>query len=193
MSKWGIEEKETLEAINKIGFKGNILDVAAGDGRFITSLLELSDTVTAIDIDEKELEDLKDTSNKLYTKVVDITKVFPFEDSSFDGVFCTGTLHLFNKETISFIISEMTRCLKPRGKLILDFATDIERLDTNGNKVVFSGEGNYTTTESIELFKEELKEFNLNIQVSTFEEDNLDDIEYKSIKGNFLIISGVKK
>lgn len=193
MSKWGIEEKETLEAINKIGFKGNILDVAAGDGRFITSLLELSDTVTAIDIDEKELEDLKDTSNKLYTKVVDITKVFPFEDSSFDGVFCTGTLHLFNKETISFIISEMIRCLKPGGKLILDFATDIERLDINGNKVVFSGEGNYTTTESIELFKEELKEFNLNIQVSTFKEEDLDDVEYKSIKGNFLIISGVKQ
>lgn len=193
MSKWGIEEKETLDAINKIGFKGNILDVASGDGRFINSLLELSDKVIAIDIDEKELETLKDISNKLYTEVVDITKRFPYEDNSFDGVFCTGTLHLFNKETISFILSEMNRCLKPGGKILLDFATDIERLDNNGNKVVFENEGNYNTNESIELFKEELKEFNLDIQVSSFKEENLENIEYKSIKGNFLIISGIKQ
>ena len=193
MSKWGIEEKETLDAINSIGFNGNILDVAAGDGRFINSLLELSDKVIAIDIDSKELESLKGISNKLYTEVVDITKRFPYEDNSFDGVFCTGTLHLFSKETIPFILSEMNRCLKPGGKIVLDFATDIERLDINGNKVVFDGEGNYNTDESIELFKEELSNFSLNIQVSTFEEENLDDVEYKSIKGNFLIISGVKQ
>lgn len=193
MSKWGIEEKETLEAINKIGFEGKILDVAAGDGRFINSLLESSDTVTAIDIDENELNNLKDISNKLSTEVVDITKRFPYEDNSFDGVFCTGTLHLFNKETISFILSEMNRCLKPGGKIVLDFATDIERLDINGNKVVFAGEGNYKTNESIELFKEELNNFSLDIQVSTFKEEDLDDIEYKSIRGNFLIVSGVKQ
>ena len=35
MSKWGIEEKETLAAIDKIGLTGNILDVAAGDGTAI--------------------------------------------------------------------------------------------------------------------------------------------------------------
>lgn len=192
MSKWGIEEKETLEAINKIGFKGNILDVASGDGRFINSLLELSDAVTAIDIDEKELESLKDISNKLYTEVVDITKRFPYEDNYFDGVLCTGTLHLFNKETLIFILKEINRCLKPGGKIVLDFATDIERLDKSGNKVVFENEGNYNTTESIELFKEELKEFNLDIQVSSFKEENLENIEYKSIRGNFLIISGIK-
>ncbi len=34
MSKWGSEEKETIEAIEKIGFKGKILNIAAGDGRF---------------------------------------------------------------------------------------------------------------------------------------------------------------
>ena len=43
-------------------------------------------------------------ANKLSTKVVDITKKFPFDDSNFDGVFCTGTLHLFEKETILKIL-----------------------------------------------------------------------------------------
>ena len=52
MSKWGIEEKETLNAINKIGFKGRILDIAAGDGRFNEELLKVAKEVIAIDINE---------------------------------------------------------------------------------------------------------------------------------------------
>ena len=193
MSKWGIEEKETLEAINKIGFKGDILDVASGDGRFINSLLELSDKVIAIDIDKNELESIKNISNKLYTEVVDITKRFPYDDNSFDGIFCTGTLHLFNKETLTFTLKQINRCLKNVFKILLYFSTDIERLDNNGNKVVFENEGNYNTNEAIELFKEELNNFSLDIQVSTFKEENLENIEYKSIRGNFLIISGIKQ
>ena len=36
MSKWGIEEQETLNAINELS--GITLDIAAGDGRFINKL-----------------------------------------------------------------------------------------------------------------------------------------------------------
>ena len=83
MSKWGIEEKETLAAIDKIGLTGNILDVAAGDGRFINKLLNISNSVTAIDINENELKCLKNNCpqellNKLNVEVVDITKPFPY-------------------------------------------------------------------------------------------------------------------
>ena len=105
MSKWGIEEKETLDAINEIGLSGNILDVTAGDGRFINELLKRSQSVTAIDINKEELDYLKNNyhkeySNKLNIEIVDITKAFPYEENLFDGIFCTGTLHLFNKDTI---------------------------------------------------------------------------------------------
>ena len=50
MSKWGKEEKETLEVINEVGFLGDVLDVAADDGRFSLELLNKSRSVTAIDI-----------------------------------------------------------------------------------------------------------------------------------------------
>lgn len=195
MSKWGIEEKETLDAINKIGFIGNVLDVAAGDGRFLNELLKYSKSVTAIDIDSKELEILKENCkeefiSKLKVEVVDIKKKFPYQDESYDTIFCTGTLHLFDKETISFIISEMKRCLKKNGNIILDFATDIKRLDKNGNLVKINGEGSYTSLEAISLFKELFS--NLNIEESTFSEDNLEEAGYNSIKGKFLIINGKK-
>ena len=199
MSKWGIEEKETIEAINNIGFSGNILNIAAGDGRFNNRLLELSDSVTAIDIDNSELESLekncpKDLLDKLYTKAVDITQKLPFLDETFDGVFCTGTLHLFDRDTIIKILQEIKRVLKTKGKIVLDFATDIKRLDKNQNQVVFEGEGNYTTDEAVSLFEEQLKEFSLNIEVATFMEENLeDDAGYNYISGNFLIISGIAR
>ncbi len=193
MSKWGNEEIETLEAINSLS--GNVLDVAAGDGRFINKLLEVSDSVTAIDIDPKELEilNINYSSDKIITRVVDITKKFPFEDYSFDGVFCTGTLHLFDLETLKGILSEIKRVLKTNGKIVLDFVTNIKRIDKEGNEVTFDGEGNYNTEESILFFKESLEDFSLKIETYTFEEDNLkEETGYKIITGNFLIISGTK-
>lgn len=197
MSKWGIEEKETLDAINKMNLSGNILDVAAGDGRFINELLKYSDAVTAIDIDNNELQTLKDNCSselidKLKLEVLDITKAFPYQDNTFDGIFCTGTLHLFDKNTITLILKEMKRCLKFGGKIILDFATDIKRLDKNGNEVIFEGEGSYSTDEAIVLFKDLLSDFSFDIQIATFSEEDLEDAGYNSIHGNFLIITGEK-
>lgn len=197
MSKWGKEEKETLEVINEVGFLGDVLDVAAGDGRFLLELLNKSRSVTAIDIDKKELEALKENcvieySNKLKTEIVDITKRFPYQDDTYDTIFCTGTLHLFDKSTIASIIREMNRCLKQDGTMILDFATDIRRLDCNGNEVVFEGEGSYGTDDAIVLFHELLNDCSLDIQKATFKEDNLDEAGYNSIAGNFLIVTAGK-
>lgn len=199
MSKWGIEEKETLEAIDEINFSGNILDVAAGDGRFANRILKSANSLTAIDISNIDLKILKDNCpnylvDKLNTLVVDITKVWPFSKAYFDGVFCTGSLHLFNKDTIIYILNEIMRVLKPGGKIILDFATDIKRLDKDNNLIIFDNEVNYTTDEAISFFNTQLKDFNFNIKISSFSEANLDSSTgYRNIYGNFLIISGSKK
>lgn len=198
MSKWGTEEKETLAALKKIKFKGNVLNVAAGDGRFNNELLKSADQVLAIDISETELKVLKencseDLKPKLQTRIINILEPFPFEEETFDGLFCTGTLHLFRKEIIINILNEMKRVLKCNGKIILDFATDIHRTDKNNNPVPYK-EGNYQTEEAVAFFKEQLTDFDLEIQISTFTENNLDDkAGYKFITGNFLIISGIKK
>lgn len=198
MSKWGSEEKETLDAIHNIGFHGNILNIAAGDGRFNNELLKLSDKLIAIDINEDELEVLRNNcligqENKLCTKVVDITKPLPFDDKTFDGVFCTGILHLFKEDVIKNILEEIKRVLKDHGCLVIDFATEITRIDENNERVIFEGEVNYSNQEVIDLFKSVLSEFDIDIEVASFKEENLDlSAGYKFIKGDFLIISGKK-
>lgn len=198
-SKWGKEEDETIEAINNIGFSGDTLNVAAGDGRFNNRLLKLSQKVVAIDIDASELKSLekkcpKSLENKLYTKIVDIAQKFPFRDAAFDGVFCTGTLHLFDRETIIKILQEIKRVLKSNGKIVLDFATDIKRLDKKNNQVMIDGEGSFTIDEAVSFLKEQLRDFSLTIKTATFMEENLEDKPgYNYISGNFIVISGVKK
>ncbi len=198
MSKWGKEEKETLEAIENIQFSGNVLNVASGDGRFIISLLREAEKVLAIDNNDLDLEILKNNcprglQNKLYIKNVDITKPFPFDNETFEGVFCTGTLHLFHKEIIIQILEEMKRVLKPNGKLLFDFATDIYRTDKNGVKVSFKEEGNYTIEEAMILLEEQFKDWKLKKEVAHFIEENADSSTgYQTIKGKFIIISATK-
>lgn len=195
MSKWGIEEQETLGKIKDLQMNGYILNIAAGDGRFNNELLKHADQLLAIDISPSELELLKEScpnelKNKLETKIVDITKPLPFKEHTFDGIFCTGTLHLYPKEVILNIINEIKRILKKDGKFILDFATDITRLDINNNLVVFPDEGQYTTFDAINLFKKAFYDTNIDIQVATFHEEGLDEtVSYKMIEGKFLIIS----
>ncbi len=71
-------------------------------------ILNLSDKVVTVDIDKEELKELeeleiivpKNLKNKLEISCIDITKKFPFEKNTFDGVFCTGTLHLFDEDII---------------------------------------------------------------------------------------------
>lgn len=196
MSKWGEEEKETIQAIEKTEFKGKVLNIAAGDGRFNKELLNLANEVVAVDINEEELKELeskcpKELKCKLNTKCIDITKKLPFEENTFDGVFCTGTLHLFDAQTIKTILNEIKRVLKNNGKILLDFATDISRLDFNNNPVVFDNEGNYTLEQGIKIFQDSFRNFALNIEKARFKEENLDkSAGYKIIEGSFLIISG---
>ena len=50
-------------------------------------------------------------------QTVDITKVFPFDDSSFDVVYAQLVLHYFDDETMHKIMSEIKRVLRPGGLL----------------------------------------------------------------------------
>lgn len=140
-SIWGEGDPDTIKYLNGVTLKGKWLNVAAGDGRYNNLLLKKADKVVAGDIDPNALEKLKrntpqDLQFKLSLIVFDITKLFPFESGVFDGIFCVGTLHLFPPVLLKSIFSEFNRVLKPKGTIIIDFATDIERTFPNGSKKV---------------------------------------------------------
>lgn len=144
VSIWGEGDKDTLEIVKKLisGKKiyGKWLNFAAGDGRYNNLLLREASQVVATDIDAGALEKIqriapKELSTKLLIQTQDITKPFPFENNSFDGIFNTGTLHLFPQTILDQIIKESYRILKPGGLFIFDFATDVKRIKDNGTHI----------------------------------------------------------
>lgn len=176
-SIWGKGDKETLELLEKEEIKGKWLNLAAGDGRYNLNLLKKADFVVASDIDESALSKLYHTTpekyrSKLEIKVFNIIKPFPFDDASFDGIFCAGILHFFSRDIFRKIFCEMDRILKPKGKVIIDFATDIKRVSPDGKLIVFGDEPLYTLEEAKELLKEVFRKYKIKIQeLEVFEEE----------------------
>ncbi len=147
-SIWGNGDPETLQVLKKLASEkklfGKWLHFAAGDGRYNNMLLSYASKVVATDIDTSALQKLqkttpKELSSKLLIQVQNITEPFSFKNNSFNGVFNTGTLHLFPKSIIKSIIKETCRVLKPHGLFIFDFATDVKRIKEDGT---FAGRSN---------------------------------------------------
>lgn len=194
-SIWGEGDKETLEFLDKEEVKGIWLNLAAGDGRYNLNLLKKAGSVVASDIDESALSKLyyktpEKYRLKLEIKVFNMTKTFPFSDASFDGIFCAGVLHLFPRDIFRKIFYEMDRILKPKGKIIIDFATDIKRISPDGKLIVFGDEPQYTLDEAKELLKDVFKKYKIRIhELQVFEEEfKAADPPYKfSSKGVLLV------
>lgn len=197
-SIWGEGDKDTLDLLERLPIKGEWLNLAAGDGRYNTLLLKKAAEITATDIDQNALDKLsrnttEDLRKKLKTKAIDITEPFPFDDNSFDGIFCTGTLHFFPKDQLAIIFREINRVLKPRGRIVIDFATDIKRVLPNGTLHTKENEAQYTLGEAKELLKSLLPDYKLEMFESTVpeEEVKVGNVTYR-FSCNFLLLSGQK-
>jgi len=155
-SIWGEGDSETLKLlktlVNNNKITGKWLNFAAGDGRYNNILLSQSDQVIATDIDKGALEKLKKTTPKNLLKKIklieqNIVEKFPFKNNIFDGVFNTGTLHLFPTTSLELIFSEVSRMLKASGIFIFDFATDIKRVKEDGGLIGMS-KNEYTKNQA---------------------------------------------
>jgi len=158
-SIWGSGDKDTLKLLKELKIRGRWLNLAAGDGRYNLELLKKVDSIVATDIDERALSKLWRNTPERYKprleiKAFDITKKFPFKNNSFDGVFCTGALHLFPIRVFKSLSYEIFRVLKPRGRVIIDFATDIKRISSEGRLIKFGDELGYSLKEAKTLLKE---------------------------------------
>jgi len=163
-SVWGPGDKDTLEFLRKMDIRGVWLNLAAGDGRYNVDLLKRANFVVASDLDESALSKLWYTTPtryrpKLSISVFDVTKKFPFKDGSFDGVFCASTLHYFPEDILSDIFLELDRILKKRGRIMIEFATDMKRVFPDGNLYIRKSEPLYHYGGAVSFLKGLLKNY----------------------------------
>jgi len=175
---WGTGDELTLKVLSKLKLKGKWLNLAAGDGRYVPELLSKVSSIVATDINRKYLNKFRG-KKRVQTKVADLTKKFPFKDDSFDGVFCTGTLHLFDKKVLEFVFSEIDRVLKPKGRLIIDFATDIKRSLPSGKLKRYKNEPKYKLKTAKQMLKTLLKDY----RVKLYESEWVDDLTQQPMFG----------
>lgn len=101
-----------------------ILDVGCGNGymsKEFSKLVQQSGKVFAIDRAGQAIEKLKEKTRGTNIEPIegDITKGTPIEDTSIDLIYLSTVFHIFSKEQIAGFQKEVTRLLKPGGKLAL--------------------------------------------------------------------------
>ena len=200
-SLWGPGEPETLSILSEIEIKkaGCWLDLAAGDGRYATELSNKLDKLVVADIDLGAMSKLFYRVDPNHREILSFTQVnikdsLPFAGNSFDGLICTGTLHLFNYTVLPAILLEMLRIIKKGGKLIMDFAVDVERIYPDGRLFTYRGEHNYTAISAYHVLQSVLGENLVDISESSFEDDmtGVRGHGYKT-QGKFLLIQATKR
>jgi SAM-dependent methyltransferase len=152
---YGPGDPYTTQALKHLRPKGDWLILAAGNGRYLALLAKTARTVLATDIDETALAELKKThlGRRICTRRLDFTKRFPFNDNHFDGVLCTGALHLFKPRQVRRAIKETKRALKPDGALLFDFAFNVKRRQGKTRIAYRKGEAHYTKKTAKTLLK----------------------------------------
>jgi len=198
-SKGEPEDKKTIDILAKTEIKGTWLNLGAGEGRYCKRLLSKANKVIAADYNPEKLKILsrkisKANKTKLKIEVFDMTGKFPFEDSYFDGIFCTGTLHTFSEKNLIKIFREIKRVLKPEGKLIFDFATEVKRIQKDGKFYKYGNETFYSSDEAKKLLDNLLSGYTIkkyvNSSVNPFEFDN-GEVSY-TFSCNFFLIEADK-
>ena len=118
-----------LVRLEQIFFKnklGHILEYGFGSGCNTEHLLKKGYRVTGIDVSKNAIKFSKQRLKKYKKKVkllsiLKNSKKLPFKNDSFDYIVAISVLSLLgSKKKIQYLLSELSRVLKPDGKIILD-------------------------------------------------------------------------
>lgn len=96
--------------------KGKCLELGCGIGQYSKRLIEYGYDVTSTDISEIALKEVKKFNNN--AQIVNMEENLPFDDSSFDLVFASLSIHYFDDKITKNLMSEIKRVLKPNGLFI---------------------------------------------------------------------------
>lgn len=102
---------------------GTYFDAGCGTGNLIANLVEVNDDINIVGADsssvmlKRAIKKMADRENSVAFHKIDLNKGIPFESNLFDGVACINVLYILDQP--EFLIKELQRVLKDKGKLIL--------------------------------------------------------------------------
>lgn len=111
---WADKYQYIIEKINR----GTALDLGCGLGQCTKYFMGKGFSVISADISSEVLQRLKSEIKNAQIIQLDMSKLFLFEDDSFDLVFANLSIHYFDKETTISLLKEINRILKPNGYFI---------------------------------------------------------------------------
>lgn len=98
-----------------------ILDVCCGQGRHANQLAQHGYKIVGIDLDEQALAIAQQQGNQNVQYIRQDMRHLERLDKTFDAVICLWqSFGYFDKATNETVLSQMSRVLNPRGRLILD-------------------------------------------------------------------------
>ncbi len=184
----------------------DILDVACGSGGYSKKLKNLGYNVTAIDLDNAMISQLKEIDGEIDARVLNMLDIDRL-NKKFDLIFCIGNsmVHLNDNEEIQRFLEKCKNSLKPGGHLLIQIVNydrilenDVKSLPTIENKeigLIFERYYEYLPEKHKIDFKTVLKVDGLNLEnhvllhpITSKELIGLlERLEYKNIKlyGNF--------
>lgn len=120
-------DKEEVDFLSNISGKPpkHLLDIACGTGGYSLELIKLGYKVTAVDLDRKMVEELKNKAkelnidvNALQGNMLEIDKKI---QNKFDLAFCIGNslVHLDGEIEIEMFLKEVKGMLKENGSLVI--------------------------------------------------------------------------
>ena len=114
-----LDQKVTRDVLANLHFN-SILEIGCGTGKNTSFLSQIGEIVHAVDFSpgmiEKAMEKVRTENVKFST--MDITKIWRFDDASFDLVVCN--LVLEHIENITFVFSEASRVLESKGRFFIN-------------------------------------------------------------------------
>jgi SAM-dependent methyltransferase len=108
-----------LELIQKKSAGGQVLELGCGNGRDTVDLLAADCKVIAMDISRENVAECAVSAPKADVLQVDIGKPLPFATNSTSVIIASLSLHYFSWNVTLQIASELKRCIKSGGLLLV--------------------------------------------------------------------------
>lgn len=114
---FGTPNKELIDFFASQEIKGSVVDLGAGQGRNALPLHDIGYAVTAVDISQQGLNQIKAVNPNIKTINADI---YTFDISSYDFILMDSMLHFYKKELEKEIklVNDIFKSMKPNAVIV---------------------------------------------------------------------------